>query len=200
MRATEFITELQQPNIKPVNLTQKQKTEPINLLSMGGKDYEEMLHRMAKASGIRGTELAQFLAQCMHETADFSTLSEIGNRAYFMKRYDPRYNPTNAQRLGNTQPGDGERYKGRGFIQITGRDNYKRAGEALGIPLEQNPALAEQPDIAAKIAIWYWKTRVKPKVSNFSDTKGVTRWINSNLRGLQDRINKFNDYKNVFMV
>lgn len=190
MRAIEFLAELQ----KPMN-------QPIDLLSIGmaNKDAEEVLHRSARAAGMKGAELAQFLGQCFHETGGFSHLQEIGNKNYFL-RYDPRVDPQKARILGNVKPGDGERYKGRGFIQITGRDNYRRAGQALGLPLEQQPNIASNPDVAARIAIWYWNTRVKPNVANFSDTKGVTRWINSNLRGLQDRITSVNDYMNVFNI
>ena len=173
----------------------KEKMGPPMLSSNIGA--EEALHRAARAAGIRGTELAQFLAQCYHESAGFLHMQEMGDRNYFL-RYDPRVDPQKARVLGNTQPGDGERYKGRGFIQITGRDNYRRAGEALGVPLERQPELASRPDIAAKIAIWYWKQRVRPNVQNFNDTRAVTRQINPNMRGLQDRHENFKDYKNVF--
>ena len=156
---------------------------------------EHLLVRVAMAAGIRGNELAQFMAQTRHESADFSRMTEIGNANYFAKRYDPKYAPGKARILGNTRAGDGIRYHGRGFIQITGRDNYRRAGEALGIPLEQNPDLAADPKIAARIAVWYWKTRVQPKIQNFNDTTAVTKAINPALRGLHDRLQHFKDYK-----
>lgn len=185
----------------PAAQAKNKQPETIDLLSMGvaNKDAEEMLHRAAKAAGIRGVELAQFLAQCWHESYGFKHMQELGDPKYFL-RYDPRYEPAKARQLGNIRPGDGERYKGRGFIQITGRDNYRRAGEALGLPLEQRPELASRPDIAARIAIWYWKSRVRPNVTNFNDTRAVTRQINPVMRGLQDRHENFKDYKNVFNV
>jgi len=161
---------------------------------------EHLLVRVAMAAGIRGNELAQFMAQTRHESADFSRMREIGNANYFAKRYDPKYAPGKARILGNTQAGDGIRYHGRGFIQITGRENYRRAGAALGIPLEQNPDLAADPKIAARIAVWYWKTRVQPKIQNFNDTTAVTKAINPALRGLQDRLQHFKDYKLVMNV
>lgn len=172
------------------------KQEPMNILSMNSKQ-EEILQRAARAAGIRGIELAQFLAQCSHESADFSRMKEMGGTQYFTKKYDPRYNPVKARTLGNTHAGDGARYAGRGFIQITGRENYRRAGHALGLQLEQQPELAARPDIAAKIAVWYWKTRVKPNVQNFADTTQVTKYINPALRGLQDRHSNFLDYKKI---
>lgn len=173
-----------------------QPQEPINVLSMN-TTAEIVLQRAARAAGIKGIELAQFLAQCSHESADFSRMKEIGGSQYFAQRYDPKYNLAKARVLGNKQVGDGAKYAGRGFIQITGRDNYKRAGAALNLPLEQHPELAAKPDVAAKIAVWYWKTRVKPNIQNFADTAAVTKYINPALRGLQDRHSNFLDYKRI---
>jgi predicted chitinase len=161
---------------------------------------EHSVQRTAIQSGIRGVELAQFMAQVRHESADFSRMKEIGGKQYYAKRYDPRFAPKTAKILGNTHPGDGERYHGRGFIQITGRDNYRMAGDAIGIDLVKHPELAARPDVAAKIAVWYWKTRVKPNVSNFNDTQSVTKYINPAMRGLNDRLKHFTDYKSVMNV
>lgn len=168
----------------------------MNLLS-NNIGSESVVHKAAVRSGIKGIELAQFMAQTKHESADFSRMKEMGGRDYFHKRYDPKVSPKTAKILGNIKPGDGIRYHGRGFIQITGRDNYRMAGEALGLPLEQQPELAAKPDVAAKIAVWYWQTRVKPKVGNFNDTAAVTKLINPAMRGLDDRVANFKGYKNI---
>ena len=168
----------------------------INLLSYNTA-AEETLHRAAKAAGLKGTELAQFMAQTKHESADFARMKEIGGKTYFHKRYDPKVSPKTAKILGNKQVGDGVKYHGRGFIQITGRDNYRMAGQALGLPLEQQPELAANPKVAAKIAVWYWNTRVKPHINNFADTAAVTKLINPAMRGLQDRHNNFVSYKKI---
>ena len=154
---------------------------------------ESALTRAAQAAGIQGVELAQFLAQCEHESGDFSHMEELGGEKYLAK-YDPDVNPAKAKSLGNTEAGDGARYKGRGFIQITGKANYTKAGEALGIDLVNNPEQAANPDVAAKIAVWYWQNRVAPYVQNFADTRGVTKRINPGLQGLQDREANFKDY------
>ena len=154
------------------------------------------LVKTAKAAGLSGVELIQFIAQSSHETIDFFTLSELGDKEYFNK-YDPVYNPPKAKELGNTNPGDGARYKGRGFLQITGRYNYRLAGEALGLPLEENPELLTRPDIAAKASLWYWRTRVQPKITNFRNTRAVTFTINPGLAGLDDRKNKFSHYSKI---
>ena len=171
--------------------------EPVNMLS-NHPQHEALLQRAAKAAGIKGTELAQFMAQTNHESWDFSRLKEKGmGKGYFAKKYDPKFAPQTAKILGNKNVGDGEKYHGRGFIQLTGRDNYRMAQQALNIPLLQQPELAERPDVAAKIAVWYWQTRVKPHIQNFNDTKAVTQKINPAMRGLQDRHAKFIDYKNI---
>ena len=180
----------------PVGSTNVDPTA-MNILSLHNPEAEEVLHRTAKAAGLKGTELAQFMAQTRHESADFSRMKEMGGDKYFNKLYDPKTSPRTAKILGNTKIGDGIRYHGRGFIQITGRDNYRMAGEALNLPLEKHPELASKPAIAAKIAIWYWKTRVKPGITNFADTAAVTKKINPAMRGLQDRHEYFKDYKNI---
>jgi predicted chitinase len=170
-----------------------------NLLSNNSTN-EITLHRAAKQAGMKGPELAQFLAQVKHESWNFDRLREKpqpGVKGYFAKKYDPKHSPRTAKILGNKNIGDGERFHGRGFIQLTGRDNYRMAGQALGINLLKQPELAEKPDIAAKIAIWYWNTRVKPNVRNFADTASVTRYINPAARGLADRHENFKDYMRI---
>ena len=152
------------------------------------------LSQAAQAAGIKGTELAQFMAQCEHESGNFTHLEELGGKNYLAK-YDPTVSPAKAKSLGNTQAGDGAKYKGRGFIQITGKANYASAGQALGMDLVNNPELAAKPDVAAKIAVWYWQNRVTPYVQNFADTRSVTKRINPGLQGLQDREENFKDYQ-----
>ena len=182
---------------KPTQSAPQKFAEPVNMLS-NHPQHEALLQRAAKQAGIKGTELAQFMAQTNHESWDFSRLKEKGmGKGYFAKKYDPKFAPQTAKILGNKNVGDGEKYHGRGFIQLTGRDNYRMAQQALKIPLLQQPELAERPDVAAKIAVWYWQTRVKPHIQNFNDTKAVTQKINPAMRGLQDRHAKFIDYKNI---
>ena len=187
------------PTAQKVAAIKQQVNAPSNIETTGlsmNSAKEHILQKVAVKAGIKGVELAQFMAQMRHESADFAHMKELGGKLDF-KKYDPTHNPRKAKILGNVKPGDGERYKGRGFIQITGRDNYRMAGQAIGLPLEQKPELASTPEVAAKIAVWYWKTRVKPAVSNFNDTTAVTKAINPGLRGLQDRHAYFQDYKKV---
>lgn len=176
-----------QPTAKKVQPQQVQVSPITN------NPLETYLMNVAKKAGLTGIELAQFLGQCAHETMDYKRMIERGAKKYFNK-YEPKFAPKKARILGNVKPGDGERYKGRGYIQLTGRYNYKAAGEALNLPLEQNPELAAQPDIAAKIALWYWSQRVKPEIQNFADTTSVTKKINPGLSGLEDRHENFVSY------
>lgn len=169
------------------------KSQQVQVSPITNNPLETYLMNVAKKSGLTGIELAQFLGQCAHETMDYKRMIERGAKKYFNK-YEPKFAPGKAKLLGNVKSGDGERYKGRGYIQLTGRYNYKAAGEALNLPLEQNPDLAAQPDIAAKIALWYWGQRVKPEVQNFADTTSVTRKINPGLSGLEDRHENFLSY------
>ncbi len=177
------------PKQKPA-ITQQVQGDANHAIKLLLKPEAKILVQTARAAGLRGKELAQFVAQCAHETANFSSLKELGGRLDF-KKYDPKHNPRKAKILGNKHVGDGAKYHGRGYIQLTGRDNYKRAGQALGLPLEEQPELVERPDIAAKVAVWFWQNQVAPKVSNFNDTAQVTKPINSGLKGLDDRHNKF---------
>jgi predicted chitinase len=159
--------------------TLKKQVEGVKVKA---EDNKSILLKEMSAAGITDpVEANQFLAQMEHESAGFKKLKEVGSGTRYEGRKD----------LGNTQKGDGERFKGRGFIQLTGRDNYKKFGDLIGVDLISNPELAEQPDIAAKIAIAYWNSRVKPKVSDFNDIKKVTKIINGGYNGLADREKRF---------
>ena len=151
---------------------------------------EQSLLSAAKAAGIKDpTELAQFMAQMAHESGDFKYLQEIWGPTSAQKGYEGRKD------LGNTQSGDGYKFRGRGYVQLTGRANYRSFGAQIGVDLENNPDLASQPDIAARLAIAYWNTRVKSRISDFDNTRAVTRLINGGFNGLSDRQAKYRKYK-----
>lgn len=199
---------------KDVKKSQEIAPNAVPKQSVTGSPHERFLTQAAVSAGIKGTELAQFLAQTAHESDNFKAMSEYGDANYF-KKYEPKFlkdkktkkfildpetkKPKNfnpkAARLGNTMPGDGVKYKGRGYIQLTGKDNYTRAGKALGIDLVNNPQLVEKPEIAAKVAVWFWQNRVQPKVTDFANTKAATKPINPGLKGLEKRHDKFQDFK-----
>jgi len=99
---------------------------------------------------------AYALATAFHETAHtMQPVKEYGGDNYFFRKYDPKgQNPKLAAILGNTQAGDGVKYCGRGFVQLTGRTNYTKAAQFTGKPLLERPELAQDEEIAAKIMRW----------------------------------------------
>jgi predicted chitinase len=138
---------------------------------------------------------AAFLAQLAHESGQLRFMEEIWGPTAAQKRYEP---PSDlATRLGNTEPGDGKRFKGRGPIQITGRANYKRYGDLLGVDLIRNPDLAATPSIAFQIAATYWTTNRLNELADAGDFTTITRRINGGLNGLQDRLKFYDIAKNV---
>ena len=159
-----------------------------------GNPHEVVLKKAAEKAGIHGQELAAFLSQCAHETMDFKHMKEIGGSLDF-KKYDPKYAPKKAKALGNTKPGDGAKYKGRGYIQLTGKYNYTKAGQALGLPLAEKPQLVEKPEVAAKVAVWFWKERVSNKAISYDNVKDVTKGINPGLKHLDQRGDKFKSFQ-----
>jgi len=124
--------------------------------------------------------IAHFLAQAAHETNGFRTLEEYGGASYFA-RYEGRAD------LGNTKPGDGARFHGRGIFQLTGRANYRRYGEKLGLDLEGDPERAAEPVISLKIAACYWADRKLNAPADQDDLLRVTLLINGGRNGLDDR-------------
>jgi putative chitinase len=177
---------------KPTDVIQQISKKDISK-SVTGNPHEVFLKKEAEKAGIKGQELAAFLAQCAHETLDFKHMKEIGGSLDF-KKYDIKFSPRKAKALGNTKPGDGAKFKGRGYIQLTGKYNYKKAGEALGIDLLTKPELLEKPEIAAKAAVWYWKERVRDKVDSFKDTAAVTKPINPGMKHLDQRKEKHDKF------
>ncbi len=131
------------------------------------------------AYGIADTalRLAHFMAQVAHESGSFKYMEEIASGSAYEGRAD----------LGNTQPGDGKLFKGRGPIQITGRNNYRTFGRQLGIDIERHPELAAVPSIGLHLACAYWGNRSLNALADKDLTEDITRRINGRLNGLADR-------------
>ncbi|WP_454763393.1 glycoside hydrolase family 19 protein [Cupriavidus campinensis] len=125
--------------------------------------------------------LAAWLAQVAHESGQLLYTREIWGPTPAQLRYEGRAD------LGNTHPGDGKRFMGRGLIQITGRKNYLLCGLGLGLDLVVMPALLEQPDAAAASAGWYWQAHNLNRFADADDFVGLTRAINGGTNGLADR-------------
>lgn len=124
---------------------------------------------------------AAFLAQIAHESGSLRYVVEIADGRAYEGRRD----------LGNTCPGDGPRYKGRGLLQITGRANYAECGRDLGLPLIEQPDLLEQPEYAALSAGWFWDKRNLNVLADRGDFEMLTRRINGGLNGWDDRVRHY---------
>ena len=178
----------------------KQSATNTQLKTLTGTAAEAIAKRLALQQGLKGLELAAFLSQIKHESWDFKRMHEVGDKQYFRRMYDKKYDTAKAKILGNVKAGDGVRYRGRGYMQLTGRDNYRRVGRQLGVDLERDPELAARPDIAAQVALLYWKQRVRPKVRDWSNVKEVTRPINPGLAHLEDRKRDFAAYVDFYRL
>jgi putative chitinase len=196
------------------SITKPPSLQKLKIVPITGNSNELFLKKFAESRGITGIELAAFMAQCAHESLNFTKMVEMAGGSKYEPKFqrdrktgrliiDPKTNkPINynkdAAKLGNDQPGDGERFKGRGFIQLTGRDNYRMASMFVfgnqKLLEKGNESLAEDPEIAARIAVWYWKERVRPKVDDFKNVRDVTFPINSGLAGLERREKLFTAY------
>ncbi len=128
--------------------------------------------------------IAAFLAQVGHESGQLRYVRELWGPTPAQRGYEGRSD------LGNTQPGDGKRYLGRGLIQITGRANYRACGIALGLDLEAQPELLETPAHATASAAWFW---LNNGLNRFADQDSdaafaqLTRRVNGGTNGLDDR-------------
>ena len=122
-----------------------------------------------------------FLAQIAHESGELRYVREIASGEQYEGRAD----------LGNTEPGDGTKFRGRGLIQITGRSNYDACGDALGLDLLRQPELLEEPVNACRSACWFWKKRGLNELADSGGFELITRRINGGLNGYADRIAYF---------
>jgi putative chitinase len=161
----------------------EQVTLPV--ANVGGQEMTkptmQSVAALARKNGItEGRELEHFMAQLAHESGGFKHLTELGGRKYF-DRYEGRKD------LGNTQSGDGYKYRGRGFIQLTGRANYTEMSKKLGVDLVNNPELASTPEIATQIAAEFWRSRGLDKLAQEDNIRGITKRINGGYNGLADR-------------
>jgi putative chitinase len=152
--------------------------------------------------------VSAFIAQCAHESGGFRRLKENLNYKWeSLRKVFPKYFPTDelAQeyahkqeqianrvyggRMGNgdESTGDGFRYCGRGLIQLTGKNNYTKFAESIGMAVEEVPALLETFDGAVKSACWFWKTNNLNQFADTGDILTMTKRINGGTIGLEDR-------------
>ena len=124
---------------------------------------------------------AAFLAQIGHESGSLHYSVELWGPTLMQRGYEGRID------LGNLQPGDGYRYRGRGLLQVTGRDNYRRTGLALGMDLESFPDLLAEPGLASRSAACFWQAHNLNVFADSGAFETLTRRINGGINGLADR-------------
>lgn len=131
--------------------------------------------------------IQMFLAQIGHESGELRYVQEIATGAAYESRKD----------LGNINPGDGKRYKGRGLIQLTGLSNYTAMQADMGIPCVAHPELLETPVNACRSAGWFWKRTKLNEIADTGDFVKVTKRINGGTNGLPARLAYFERAKKV---
>lgn len=136
---------------------------------------------LAKAAIDTPLRKAAFIAQLVVESDSFRTFEEYASGRAYEGRSD----------LGNVAPGDGERFKGRGAIQVTGRHNYESVSQYLGIDFIAHPELMATPENAFETAAWYWQSRNLNSVSDSGSIESVSRIVNGGTHGLPQRIDSF---------
>lgn len=183
------------------------------LLALGieGKWLEPLRETFDKYQINTPKRQSCFIGQCMHESGGFRLLRENLNYStralmntwpsrfpdadvaeQYARQPDKIANKVYGGRMGNTEDGDGAKYIGRGLIQLTGKDNYKAFGEAIGEDLVSNPQLVEEPRYAALSAGWFWNKRGLNALADAMDIDTLTKRINGGNIGIQDRIAKIN--------
>ncbi|WP_424411197.1 glycoside hydrolase family 19 protein [Pasteurella sp. PK-2025] len=169
--------------------------------------YQILEKNIEKAGCLTKPQQAMFLAQCGHESAGFAIFIENLNysrfallnvfRKYFNEETAKQYarnqqmiaNKVYANRMGNGDEasGDGWRYRGRGIIQLTGKNNYTAFQNWLGYEVPPE-AISKDLDLAVKVGVWYWLSN---ELANINSVEKVTRRINGGLNGLPDRVNLY---------
>lgn len=134
----------------------------------------EAMHRFDITTSKRAR---MFIAQLAHESGGFIYREEIASGEAYEGRRD----------LGNVHPGDGRRYKGRSYIQITGRANYNEISQALGVDFVSHPARLAEPKYAALAAAWWWRRHGLNQIADSGDFIAATKRINGGTNGLANR-------------
>ena len=134
--------------------------------------------------------VAAFLAQLAHESGSLKYVRELASGEAYEGRED----------LGNTEPGDGKKFLGRGLLQITGRSNYEAVGHALHFDFINNPEALEKPGAAAMSAGWFWYLKDLNRLADIDAFEKITRRINGGLNGYEDRLKHWERCKQALNV
>ena len=187
------------------------KKEQLEKIGIDEKWLDPLNNAFIKYEITDINEQAMFLAQTTHESNDYKRLEESFNyrpeRLFevFKKRVGTLENAKKlclqgakeiadfvyGGRLGNAKD-EGYKYRGRGIIQLTGKNNYEYYGKKINIDLVNNPDLAKESNAAMEIALLFWKEKGCGMFAKMSDVKTVTKLINGGYNGLADRQKRFN--------
>lgn len=180
--------------------------------------YPIIVDNIPKYNIDSNERVAAFLSQCSHESSEFKKIIEnLNYRWESLRKVFPKYFPTDelakkyehnqeaianwvyCNRMGNgtKDSGDGWRYKGRGLIQITGKNNYQAFADYMGMTLEDIPEYLETFEGALLSACWYWHKNNLNKLADKEDIISLTKAINGGLNGLQDRTDKYDMIKDI---
>jgi len=160
--------------------------EKFHLIMLNAKQskldlfYQPVLDRMQAAGIDTPLRIAHFLAQTGHESGDLLYTEELASGQAYEGRTD----------LGNTQPGDGPKFKGRGLIQLTGRANYVAYGQSIGqdLTVDGNWAkVSTDPNLAIDVACWFWTKHNLNALADNDQLNPITERVNGGLNGLPDR-------------
>jgi len=175
--------------------------------------YQALVNNLPQYEINTVERVAAFIAQCAHESGGFRRLKENLNYKWeSLRRVFPKYFPTDdlakeyahkqeqianriyGSRMGNgdESSGDGFRYCGRGLIQLTGKNNYTKFAESIGLAVEEVPTLLETYDGAVKSACWFWNSNNLNQWADAGDILTMTKRINGGTIGLEDRIKHYN--------
>ena len=179
--------------------------------------YDALVDILPKYGITTERRVAHFLSQCAHESGGFKRLEENLNysakalRAVFGRYFGnpPKRDADEYHRqpemianyvymdefrkykMGNTEEGDGWRFRGRGLKQLTGRENYTRFGDSVGMSAEEAAEYVATPAGAVESACWYWDSRNLNAIADGDDVKAMTKKINGGTIGLEDRQNRY---------
>lgn len=194
------------------------KEHLAKIISADADDWYDALCELLPKYGITNERrVAHFLSQCAHESGGFKRLEENLNysakalRAVFGRYFgdapkadadeyarNPEmianrvYNDEYRKyKMGNTEEGDGWRFRGRGLKQLTGRDNYTRFGKSVGMTAEEAAEYVATPAGAIESACWFWDANNLNDIADTDDVKRMTKKINGGTIGLDDRMRRY---------
>lgn len=182
-----------------ISIEQLQTALPGLPLHLAEKYVDDLNAALVEFEITTPPRVAAFIAQIGHESGNLRYWREIWGPTPQQKKYEPP--SAVARRLGNTHAGDGSRYRGRGPIQITGRSNYERFGEKLGLDLINNPELLEDSPHGFRAAGCFWQLKGLNELADEDTNKAfeeITRKINGGLNGWEDRFTRWERARKVF--